>query len=239
MAEADRICAVPDCGKKHYSKGFCVAHLRKVEKYGDPLAGGTNLPRGQPCIVNGCTKPSVRRGYCAMHNKRLIRHGSIDGGHWVEGEREKWLLAHVDFGSDECLIWPFRVEPNGYGSLYWDGATAGAHRVMCSLAHGEPGDRDLQTAHSCNNRRCVNPRHLRWATAQENTLEKNDHGTMLVGERNPQHVLTEDDVLAIRTYEGKAFLREVAPLFGVSMSTVHRIWQRKAWGWLPEVSAPK
>lgn len=34
---AQRLCSVPDCGKKHLSRGFCKNHYWAFNKYGDPL----------------------------------------------------------------------------------------------------------------------------------------------------------------------------------------------------------
>src|SRR3546814_15498376 len=69
---------------------------------------------------------------------------------------------------------------------------------MCVLAHGEPvGDRD-QAAHKCGRPKCVNPRHLRWATHRENMADKAIHGTETIDERNGKTTLTEEDVRAIR-----------------------------------------
>lgn len=231
------ICSVEGCKKSaHYKdsgkRGYCSAHYRRWKRHGDPL--GTSFPfkRGDPCLVDGCEKPSRSKGYCAMHLRRLERHGGTGPGKFETGVKEPWLIDHAKYAQEACLRWPFRLEHTGYGSLLFRGASTTAHRAMCILAHGEPADQELEAAHSCNNRWCVNPKHLRWATAQENAQDRNEHGTMLIGERNPQHVLTEDQVREIRAYEGREILRRVAAIYGVSICTVHRIWQRKAWAWL-------
>jgi hypothetical protein len=39
---------------------------------------------------------------------------------------------------------------------------------MCLLAHGEAPPGKNIVAHWCGNAKCVSPRHLRWATQQEN-----------------------------------------------------------------------
>lgn len=41
-----RLCSIPECGKKHYSKGLCSAHYLRLLAHGDPLAGRT--PEGEP-----------------------------------------------------------------------------------------------------------------------------------------------------------------------------------------------
>ena len=56
-----------------------------------------------------------------------------------------WINAHVAYAGDDCLIWPFSKNWNGYGHV---GAGGGkivyAHRMMCSLAHGEPPHRSTK-----------------------------------------------------------------------------------------------
>lgn len=41
-----RLCSIPECGKKHDSKGFCKMHYARVLRHGDPMAGRT--PEGEP-----------------------------------------------------------------------------------------------------------------------------------------------------------------------------------------------
>lgn len=36
-----RICSIPDCGKPHNSRGWCLAHYQRWYRNGDPLGGRT------------------------------------------------------------------------------------------------------------------------------------------------------------------------------------------------------
>lgn len=89
----------------------------------------------------------------------------------VPREQLLWLANHVGFDKDFCLLWPFSVNTNGYGTLTYKGRSAIASRVMCTLAHGDPPHQSLNATHNCNFQRCVNPKHLRWGTATKNTEE--------------------------------------------------------------------
>lgn len=43
---AKALCSVPGCGKPLNSRGWCLAHYRRWQRHGDPLAGRT--PEGDP-----------------------------------------------------------------------------------------------------------------------------------------------------------------------------------------------
>jgi hypothetical protein len=36
-----RLCSIPDCGKRHFGRGFCSAHYERWRRHGDPLGGRT------------------------------------------------------------------------------------------------------------------------------------------------------------------------------------------------------
>lgn len=58
----------------------------------------------------------------------------------------------------------------GYGCLTVNGRWFRAHRFLWERING-PIPQDKVIAHTCDNRRCVNPSHLRLATVSENNRE--------------------------------------------------------------------
>jgi hypothetical protein len=65
-----------------------------------------------------------------------------------------------------CWLWT-ACTSNGYGMLYADGRTQGAHRISYAL-HNGPIPAGLVIDHICQNPSCVNPDHLRTAAHKQN-----------------------------------------------------------------------
>lgn len=131
--------------------------------------------------------------------------------------------------TDDCVLWPLAHGGRGYPRIRRHGKTIYAHRYILGLATGDVGE-GMFCAHApgiCHTPLCVNPRHLRWATAKENQDDRVADGTHNIGSQNPMSKLSEADVVAIFYAEGTH--RPIAERFGVSPGVVSAIKLGKTW----------
>lgn len=147
-------------------------------------------------------------------------------------------------GPGECWDWTVSVNERGYG---WIGGEfpskkiLKSHRLSYEFAYGEIPD-DMCVCHTCDNRRCANPRHLFLGTHSDNMADMARKGRgrtcgfgsncgPRAGEDSATAKLSDSDALEIRILIAANNLSqsEIGAMFGVSQNTVSRIKLRKNW----------
>lgn len=188
------------------------------------------------CIVEGCGLKHHSIGYCSTHYYRVSRHGTPEKPvRNVPSKAREFLNLALTMECDECINWPL-ARSNGYGQMNFRGKMALPSRAMCILAHGEPPTAKHEAAHSCGkgHEGCVNPKHLRWATSQENSDDRVKHGTVPRGEMAGNSRVTEDQARFMILNRGKIKQKTIAAMLGVPKPTVCQIQKGKSWKWLTE-----
>ena len=115
-----------------------------------------------------------------------------------------------------------------YGRFRFPGKQEVATRVAYLLTNGA-FDAALDVLHTCDNPRCVNPRHLFLGNAKVNGEDMVAKGRSPCGEKNGSAKLTEATVRAIYEASGHASLQSVANRFGVTFKAVCNIKYGYRW----------
>lgn len=149
------------------------------------------------------------------------------------GEGVRFFEEMMLVETDECVIWPYGKEYNGYGMLSLEGVSSTVHRHACKRVHGDPPRGRMDAAHSCGAKDCFNPRHLSWKTRSENLLDKRSDGTASNG--GGPRVLDEGGVRSARLrYLSGERIAHVARALGADWSTVNSAIRGVTWGWIDD-----
>lgn len=149
------------------------------------------------------------------------------GGHPPIEER---LWSQVDHpGNPDACFWWTGTLRGKYGRIVYMGKARGVHVVSWALIHGLP-PKGMCVCHHCDNRLCVNPRHLFLGTPQENNTDRDRKGRHASGARHGRAKLTEPQVLEIRRLHSEGMTCvTLGKVFGVSETTIGPIVRGKLW----------
>jgi hypothetical protein len=115
-------------------------------------------------------------GYCGKHYQRLTKIGSLEDPRCSLADADRfWAQTERAADGSGCLLWTSVIRDTGYGQVWWDGKTEGAHRIAYLLAIG-PIPAGYQVDHvqdkGCCHAECVEPQHLEAITHAENQRRK-------------------------------------------------------------------
>lgn len=145
--------------------------------------------------------------------------------------------------STDCWLWTAATRGNGYGCFKYHGKVIDSHRMAYILTYGEIPDGKL-VCHSCDNRLCVNPKHLWLGTYYDNNMDARNKGRLYPienakkarGEKIGCSKLTPEKVLSIReeygtydpTWKHMGY-RRLARKYNVGRKTIQSIIRRETW----------
>ena len=134
-------------------------------------------------------------------------------------EEKFWDKVDVR-GPDDCWPWLAKTR-SGYGRVFYPDryTEESAHRIAWMLTYG-PIPKGGWILHHCDNRICVNPKHLHLGSHSDNMrecVERDGHNT-------PYEKLSIEDRRRIRELynSGGVFQYELAKQFGVAQATISR-----------------
>lgn len=143
---------------------------------------------------------------------------------WLSLADRFWSKVDQSGGPDSCWTWTAARDPSGYGKFgLGQGKTVNSHRQAFELANGRKPYGLV--CHSCDNRPCVNPKHLSEGSHSSNRQECVERGRN--GPRKSK--LSAIQMTEIRHLCGIGMSqRKVAKVFGIGHHTVGRVLKRES-----------
>lgn len=134
--------------------------------------------------------------------------------------------------SRECWEWMAGKMSRGYGTFSFQGTNRLAHRLAYKFTHGSI-PKGKYIIHSCDNKSCCNPAHLRAGTQKDNMRDMIERGraNKAKGEESGMSKLSEVDVKKIRKLYAteKLTLTSLGKRFNVNHTNIHLIVTRSTW----------
>jgi len=197
----------------------------------------SRVNKPKQCSIPFCEGVHRAYGYCQKHYKKLVRYGDplgscgrVEGStpeerFWKRVNKNGPTMPHMD---SPCWVWTRRATRYGYGQVMWQGKQSRVHRVAWELMRGEkPGPLLL---HNCDNRRCVNPDHLREGTQKENCRDAIERGRHTCGEKHGMSKLTNATARQALQWRSEGIsTKEISIRLGVAVMTIRRVVSGRSW----------
>lgn len=122
---------------------------------------------------------------------------------------------------------------SGYSTASYKNRGHNVHRIVLMIWTNQFDDK-FHACHTCDNRKCVNPKHLFWSIQHGNMLDKVKKKRQYIppkGEKNWNSKLNYEKATEIRVLlaEGKLSQAEIGRRYGVAKSQINCIHLGKRW----------
>ena len=155
------------------------------------------------------------------------KHCSWETLFWEKVDKQP---SDPEYAAKRCWKWTASQRNGGYGGFWILGKKQLAHRVAYELANGVISD-GACILHSCDNRLCVNPEHLREGTLSDNSID-------IISRRRRSTSLTLEPWSVLFILWARSELpitqSEIGNVFGVARRTVRDIERGHTWSHLFE-----
>lgn len=122
----------------------------------------------------------------------------------------------------ECWQWTFRQNSKGYAFIAFKGKEYLIHRVSYHY-YNKGFDVELQINHTCDNRLCVNPKHLYAGTAKQNTKDATNKNRLGKINLDIANTIRQDRI------NNNISQRGLAKKYSLSKSTIVSILNEVSW----------
>lgn len=146
------------------------------------------LTMNRPC--NLCGKIYEAKIWYVARNENIFcsRHCAQKSHAKRNTEEQFWQRVEIK-RPDDCWLFTGRKNQDGYGQIAYQCKTQNANRVSYIIANG-PIPKGMVVMHTCDNPPCVNPKHLKIGTQQQNIEDMVSKGRNRNGGGGAQNVLS-------------------------------------------------
>jgi len=163
-------CSIEKCNASSLAKTLCSRHYQQMQYQIRKVASNRPI-----CSIKGCGRWKRYAQWCGMHFRRWQKTGNPllgkQGAYGDTKETRFWSKVGITSNIDKCWEWQGKLRNDGYAEIAVQSITGQRGRYW--LVHQYAwyityGVKPTMLLHSCDNRKCVNPNHLREGNHKDN-----------------------------------------------------------------------
>jgi hypothetical protein len=186
--------------------------------------------REEPTVsIDSATVSTIKSDQDVGSAATTVSGGVSEKSRSAASDRERFYKK-TSRAENGCLLWTAGVSTQGYGKFLLSGKTIPAHRAAWILEHGEVLSPDQFLLHSCDTRLCVEIKHLRVGTHEENMADRKARGRYNTsrGFNNPFARFNDAEVADMRLLiEREVSYKKIASVYDCTWQYVRLIAEGK------------